>query len=102
MAALRNTVSVASVDGTPCLRDIFPEAMALLATNLDLLGSITRILESYILLDAVHVLKVNPRLIVIFLTLTGSRIMPLICSDHIWRASPARSRSQMQKNCYNC
>ncbi|KAF8914040.1 armadillo-type protein [Gymnopilus junonius] len=56
---LRNTITVASADGRPCLRDIFPQAIALLAANLDLLGSITRILESYFLLDADHILKTN-------------------------------------------
>ncbi|KAH9482382.1 Importin-11 [Psilocybe cubensis] len=57
IGALRNTVTVASSDGSPCLRDVFPEAINLLATNLDLLGSITLIIESYFLLDAVHILK---------------------------------------------
>ncbi|PPR07214.1 hypothetical protein CVT26_012647 [Gymnopilus dilepis] len=59
LGALRNTVTVASSDGRPCLRDLFPQAMALLATNLDLLGSITRIMESYFLLDAAHILETS-------------------------------------------
>ncbi|KAF8974448.1 armadillo-type protein [Flammula alnicola] len=57
LSSLRNTVTISSVDGSPCLRDIFPEAMGLLATNLDLLGSITRIIESYLLLDSEYILK---------------------------------------------
>ncbi|PPQ83268.1 hypothetical protein CVT25_004007 [Psilocybe cyanescens] len=59
IGSLRNTIAVVSDDGGPCLRGIFPEAMGLLATNLDLLGSITRIIESYFLLDAIHILKTN-------------------------------------------
>ncbi|KDR83604.1 hypothetical protein GALMADRAFT_219426 [Galerina marginata CBS 339.88] len=59
IGSLRNTVIIASVDGSPCLRDLFPEAVSLLATNLDLLGSITRIIESYFLLDAIFMLKTS-------------------------------------------
>ena len=57
--ALRNTVTIASVNGDSALQDIFPQALALLSTNLDLLGSITRIIESYFLLDASHILRVD-------------------------------------------
>ena len=59
LSALRNAVTIASVNGDPALQDIFPQALALLSTNLDLLGSITRIIESYFLLDASHILKVD-------------------------------------------
>lgn len=59
LSALRNTVTMASVNGASALQDIFPEALALLSTNLDLLGSITRIIESYFLLDASHILRVG-------------------------------------------
>lgn len=83
IASLRNTLTIASLDGRPCLQDIFPDAMTLLAGNLDLLGSITRIIESYLLLDAVNILKVRLCVIMISLILTGSRVMPLICSNRI-------------------
>ena len=59
LSALRNAVIIASVNGDPALQDIFPQALALLSTNLDLLGSITRIIESYFLLDASYILKVD-------------------------------------------
>ena len=59
LSALRNAVTIASVNGDPALQDIFPQALALLSTNLDLLGSITRIIESYFLLDSSHILKVE-------------------------------------------
>ena len=59
LSALRNAVTIASVNSDPTLHDIFPQALALLSTNLDLLGSITRIIESYFLLDASHILKVD-------------------------------------------
>ena len=59
LSALRNAVTIASVSGESALQDIFPQALALLSTNLDLLGSITRIIESYFLLDVSHILKVS-------------------------------------------
>ena len=59
LSALRNAVTITSVNGDPALQDIFPLALALLSTNLDLLGSITRIIESYFLLDASYILKVD-------------------------------------------
>ena len=59
LSALRNAVTMVSVNGDPALQDIFPQALVLLSTNLDLLGSITRIIESYFLLDASHILKVD-------------------------------------------
>ncbi|KAF8639750.1 hypothetical protein AX17_001012 [Amanita inopinata Kibby_2008] len=57
--ALRNTVTISSVDGAPALIGLFPQAMELLATNLDLLGRITSIIESYIVLDAVSILQLH-------------------------------------------
>ncbi len=59
LAALRNTTAIVAVDGFTSLRDLFPQALQLLATNLDLLGSITGIMESYFLLDAIHILQVS-------------------------------------------
>ncbi|KAJ3517980.1 hypothetical protein NLJ89_g157 [Agrocybe chaxingu] len=56
LSALRNTTTI---EGTPGLGVLLPEAMNLLATNFDLLGTITRIIESYFLLDAVYVLRTH-------------------------------------------
>lgn len=58
-SSLRNTLSVSTNDGSPCLRDIFPDAVSLLGTNLDILGSVVGIMESYFLLDAEYILKVK-------------------------------------------
>ena len=58
LAALRNSVTIVPDDGSPGLRVLFPQALQLLATNLDLLGSVTGIVESYFLLDAFYVLQV--------------------------------------------
>lgn len=59
LAALRNTTAVVTADGFSSLRELFPQALQLLATNLDLLGSITSVMESYFLLDAIHILQVR-------------------------------------------
>ena len=59
LSALRNAVTIASANGDSALQDIFPQALALLSTNLDLLGSITQIIESYFLLDASYILEVD-------------------------------------------
>ena len=59
LAALRNSVTIVSDDGSPGLRVLFPQALQLLATNLDLLGSITEIVVSYFLLDARYILQVG-------------------------------------------
>lgn len=60
LAALRNTLTLASVNGAPALLDLFPQALLLLSTNLDLLGKTTSIIESYFLLDAPALLQVCP------------------------------------------
>ncbi|KAF9008940.1 armadillo-type protein [Cyathus striatus] len=57
LAALRNTTVIGSVNGAPALSELLPQAISLLATNLDLLGRITDILESYFLLDAPGILQ---------------------------------------------
>lgn len=57
LSALRNTLTISTVNGAPALKDIFPRAITLLASNLDLLGKITSIIESYFLLDAPDILK---------------------------------------------
>lgn len=59
LAALRNSVTIVPDDGSPGLRILFPQALQLLATNLDLLGSVTGIVESYFLLDAFYILQVG-------------------------------------------
>lgn len=60
LAALRNAVTIqATVPGGPSLFDLLPGAIELLAENLDLLGSILSIIESYLLIDAPSVLQVR-------------------------------------------
>lgn len=56
-AALHNAVSIEGANGVPGLIDLFPLAISLLSENLDLLGSVIMILESYYLLDASRVLQ---------------------------------------------
>jgi hypothetical protein len=59
LIVLRN--SLRSTDPTaPDLFELLPAAVTLLATNLDLLGQICQIMESYILLDCPRVLQVDP------------------------------------------
>ncbi|KAG6833896.1 hypothetical protein H0H87_007907 [Tephrocybe sp. NHM501043] len=55
--ALRNTLTLTSVNGAPALFDLFPLAMELLSANFDLLGKIISIIESYFLLDAPGILQ---------------------------------------------
>ena len=50
-AALQNNVTLEAVPGAPSLMDVFPIAVDLLADNLDLLGSITSVIRSYLVLD---------------------------------------------------
>ncbi|KDQ29318.1 hypothetical protein PLEOSDRAFT_1038626 [Pleurotus ostreatus PC15] len=52
LAALRNTTSIHGMNGAPGLIDLFPIAMTMLASNLDLLGSVVEIVTSYLFLDA--------------------------------------------------
>ncbi|PFH52845.1 hypothetical protein AMATHDRAFT_1887 [Amanita thiersii Skay4041] len=59
LSALRNTVTISNVNGAPALNELFPLALELLATNLDLLGKITSIIESYIILDALGILQAH-------------------------------------------
>ncbi|KAJ6486383.1 armadillo-type protein [Mycena vitilis] len=58
LAALRNTTSLQSPNG-PALIDVFPHAISLLASNLDLLGKAISILDSYIILDGVLILQTH-------------------------------------------
>lgn len=65
LTALRNTLTLTSVNGAPALFDLFPQALELLSTNLDLLGKITSIIESYFLLDAPAILQVRAQKLII-------------------------------------
>ncbi|KAJ7276541.1 armadillo-type protein [Mycena haematopus] len=56
LAALRNTTSLQTPNG-PALIDIFPQAIFLLAGNLDLLGKVINIVDAYFLLDGVIILQ---------------------------------------------
>ncbi|THH02435.1 hypothetical protein EW026_g424 [Hermanssonia centrifuga] len=55
--ALRHTESLDGSDGRPGLASLIRLAVDLLANNLDLLGQIISILESYVILDASRVLQ---------------------------------------------
>ncbi|KAG8218630.1 ARM repeat-containing protein [Butyriboletus roseoflavus] len=56
LATLRNSTTLQSTSASNLLQ-LFPLAMALLASNLDLLGKITFIVESYLFADAIIVLQ---------------------------------------------
>lgn len=58
-ASLRNTNTLEAADGSASLFELVPLAVKLLAENLDLLGQITNIVDSYILLDAPRLLQVR-------------------------------------------
>ncbi|KAJ2920088.1 hypothetical protein MD484_g369, partial [Candolleomyces efflorescens] len=57
LAAIRNAPAGGNRTGSPSLLSLYPRALYLLATNLDLLGKITGILESYFFLDAPALLQ---------------------------------------------
>ncbi|KAK0230961.1 armadillo-type protein [Armillaria fumosa] len=57
-AALHNTLTVQSVNGAPGLIELVPDAIKLLATNLDLLGKTIDVIESYMLLEGAQILQV--------------------------------------------
>ncbi|KAK2466318.1 hypothetical protein APHAL10511_001960 [Amanita phalloides] len=59
LSSLRNTMTISSVNGAPALAELFPRALELLATNLDLLGKVMNIVESYLVLDATAILQVH-------------------------------------------
>ncbi|EGN93009.1 hypothetical protein SERLA73DRAFT_116383 [Serpula lacrymans var. lacrymans S7.3] len=58
--ALRNATTIHNSNGQPALIDLFPLATSLLAENLDLLGRIIWIVESYLFLDATFILQNSP------------------------------------------
>ncbi|CAL1700530.1 unnamed protein product [Somion occarium] len=57
--ALRQTNTIDAVSGQPGLIELLPLAIDLLSNNLDLLGKIVAILESYFLLDATRILQLG-------------------------------------------
>ena len=61
LAALRNAVTLDGVNGASGYIELFPLVISLLSENLDLLGSISEIVESYILVDVTRVLSVSQR-----------------------------------------
>ncbi len=58
-AALRNTTTIEGVNGAPGLIDLVPLIVQQLSSNLDVLGTIVHIVESYILLDGPRILQVG-------------------------------------------
>ncbi|KAI0750869.1 ARM repeat-containing protein [Daedaleopsis nitida] len=58
-AALRNTDTIAGMNGAPGLVELLPLAIEQLSSNLELLGTIVHIHESYFLLDAQSVLQLS-------------------------------------------
>ena len=56
--SLRNAATLESVNGAPSLLQLFPIAIAFLSGNFDLLGSITTIIKSYLVIDAAGVMQV--------------------------------------------
>lgn len=59
LAAIRNAPSDGNRNSAQSLLAVYPRALYLLATNLDLLGKITGIIESYFFLDAPTLLQVG-------------------------------------------
>ena len=57
--AIRNATTIEDVNGSPGLHTLLPLLVTLIAKNIDLLGNIVDILESYILLDANRLLQVS-------------------------------------------
>ncbi|KAG7096795.1 hypothetical protein E1B28_004204 [Marasmius oreades] len=56
--AMRNTLSAA--EGRPSLFDLFPTCLSHLKSNLDLLGSLINIVESYLLMEGTRILEICP------------------------------------------
>lgn len=57
-SALRNTVTIEGVNGLPGLVELFPPLLQLFTVNLDLLGRIIGLIESYLILGAPLILQV--------------------------------------------
>ncbi|KAI0375701.1 ARM repeat-containing protein [Pilatotrama ljubarskyi] len=58
-SALRNTTTIEGVNGAPGLIDLVPLIIQQLSSNLDVLGTIVHIVESYFLLDAPRILQLH-------------------------------------------
>ncbi|RDX55688.1 ARM repeat-containing protein [Lentinus brumalis] len=58
-SALRNTNTILGMNGGPGLIDLYPLLIEQLANNLDLLGTIVHIHQSYFLLDAPRILQLS-------------------------------------------
>ncbi|KAI0638247.1 ARM repeat-containing protein [Trametes polyzona] len=58
-AALRNTSTIDGMNGAPGLVELVPLIIHQLSTNLDVLGTIVHIVESYLLLDAPRILQLS-------------------------------------------
>ena len=58
-SALRNTTTIDGVNGAPGLVDLVPLLIQQLSSNLEVLGTIVHIVESYFLLDAPRILQVS-------------------------------------------
>lgn len=87
LAALRNTLTVASVNGSPALFDLVPVALELLSTNFDLLGKTISIVESYFLLDASGLLQAcNKQLFSAFLSAFRNESVVVLNSTDMMRA----------------
>ncbi|KAL1944202.1 hypothetical protein VTO73DRAFT_3387 [Trametes versicolor] len=56
-AALRSTTTIEGMNGAPGLIDLVPLIVQQLSSNLDVLGTIVHIVESYILLDGPRILQ---------------------------------------------
>lgn len=90
VAALRNTVTIESVQGAPALFELFPTAVAML-DNLDVLGKVTSILQSYFLLNASAILQVRTHTC---LPTNSALIRDLsFCQDLRCRSIPSNPRS---------
>ncbi|TDL29402.1 ARM repeat-containing protein [Rickenella mellea] len=57
LSSLRNGITIESVNGAAALYDLFPIAVVLLGTNLDLLGKILSVVEAYFILDGTKILQ---------------------------------------------
>lgn len=101
LAALRNSTNFQS---DPNLLGLFPHAMTLLESNLDLLGKVTSIVESYFFVDAFLVLQVckwNTLVSPSPTTPSDLFVGPHECSHecHAWPSPPDKSerRSKLRE-----
>ncbi|KAG2013512.1 ran binding protein 11 [Coprinopsis cinerea AmutBmut pab1-1] len=79
---VRNATSVTSPTGGPSLLELFPRALYLLATNLDLLGKVVGIVEGYFLLDGPALLQASAgEIFQSFLTAFQSKAMSINMRD---------------------